>query len=92
MYTCVYTCMHVKYTCQPTLNSLYELGIPKNPSFDPSHVSVAVVLIFEGKVCLWPLTSHQKFHQINHIGGVVKSSQRAESKTVSEIQTQQRFY
>ena len=31
----------MKYTCQPTGNSLDELGIPKNPYFDPSYVSVA---------------------------------------------------
>ena len=31
----------MKYTCQPTENSLDELGIPKNPYFDPSHDSVA---------------------------------------------------
>ena len=31
----------MKYTCQPTENSLDELVIPKNPYFDPSHGSVA---------------------------------------------------
>ena len=31
----------MKYTCQPPENSLDELGIPKNPFFDPSHDSVA---------------------------------------------------
>ena len=35
------TWIHVKYTCQPTENSLDELGIPKNPYFDPSHDSIA---------------------------------------------------
>ena len=41
----------MKYTCQPTGNSLDELGIPKNPYFDPSHVSVAsFCLISEGAI------------------------------------------
>ena len=31
----------MKYTCQLTENSLDELGIPKNPYFDPSHDPVA---------------------------------------------------
>ena len=31
----------MKYTCEPTENSLDELGIPKNPYFDPSHDCVA---------------------------------------------------
>ena len=34
-----YTCISCEYT--PTGNTLDELGIPKNPYFDPSHVSVA---------------------------------------------------
>ena len=36
----------MKYTCQPTENSLDELGIPENPYFDPSHDSVASFLRF----------------------------------------------
>ena len=30
----------MKYTCQPTENSLDELGIPKKPYFDSSHASI----------------------------------------------------
>ena len=33
--------VHLKYTSQSTENSLYELGILKNPHFDPSHDQVA---------------------------------------------------
>ena len=33
----------MKYTCQPTGNSLDELGVPKNPYFDPSQVSAASI-------------------------------------------------
>ena len=38
----------MKYTCQPTGNSLDELGIPKNPYFDPSHASVASFWLIPG--------------------------------------------
>ena len=38
----------MKYTCQPTENSLDELGIPKNPYFDPSHASVASFWLIPG--------------------------------------------
>ena len=30
----------MKYTCQLSGNSLDELGIPKNPYFDPSYASL----------------------------------------------------
>ena len=38
----------MKYTCQPTENSLDELGIPKNPYSDPSHASVASFWLIPG--------------------------------------------
>ena len=38
----------MKHTCQPTENSLDELGIPKNPYFDPSHASVASFWLIPG--------------------------------------------
>ena len=51
----------MKYTCQPTENSLDELGIPKNPYFDPSHVSVAsFCLISEGGHSMPP--PYRSFH------------------------------
>ena len=51
----------MKYTCQPTGNSLDELGIPKNPYFDPSHVSVAsFCLISEGGHSMPP--PYRSFH------------------------------
>ena len=48
--------IHVKYTCQPPENSLDELGIPKNPYFDPSHDFVASFsrIIGGGIECLPP--------------------------------------
>ena len=44
----------MKYTCQPTENSLDELGIPKNPYFDPSHASVASFWLIPGGGILRP--------------------------------------
>ena len=38
----------MKYTCQQSGNSLDELGIPKNPKFDPSHDSVASFWLIPG--------------------------------------------
>ena len=37
-----------KYTCQPTGNSLDELGIPMNPKFDLSHAFVASFWLIPG--------------------------------------------
>ena len=55
------TCIHVKYTWQPSGNGLVVSGIPKNPQFDPSHVSVAsFCLISEGGPS-WP-TPYRTFH------------------------------
>ena len=52
----------MKYTCQPTENSLDELGIPKNPFFDPSLDSVALFSRFlEGEHSMPPPTELPKF-------------------------------
>ena len=62
----------MKYTCQPPENSLDELGIPKKPYFDPSHVSVAsFCLISEGGL-IWPFliptdTGLRLEEYINHL-------------------------